>query len=314
MKILSKSIALLICISNFLSQLKSQSAEFFYPIQQDVRIGDYFNFIDTTIIEIEKTIYYKLTEHLLARANPYLINRLKSTDYYEMKNRTGAKVYNQANLLVFRAGDSLRIPSSEEAAQIFALQQTTQLDINLPEYRLRIIENGDTLFTFPIRIGQNRNRLLEAVGREVDLRTRCGRGQVAVLHRDLVHVDPVTADTFTHTRRDDGFTTRMPQIPWIEPRIDGLLRGQWIHPTTNLKTLEKPYSNGCIGVRESDAWITYFFAPVGTSVVIRYDLEIPDGQGGVRVLEDVYFREPEWFLPMQPAAAADQDGWTDDTD
>ncbi len=274
---------------------------FFYKITEDVRIRDLFKFIDSTINFLQPKLSYKLTEHLLLRANPDLISDLENTDYYTLKNRTGLTVYDHGNLIILYKNDSLRIPSASEAEQIFALQATTQININLPEFRLRIIENGETIFTCPIRIGQNRNRFLEAVGHEIDLRTKTGRGQIAVLHRDLVHVDPVSGDIYTHTRRDDDVTTLMPFIPWIEPRINGQLFGQWIHPTTNPKTLEKPYSNGCMGLREGDAWRVYAFSPVGTAVLIRYDLEVADGQGGTTFLDDVYFREPEWFLPMQSA-------------
>lgn len=55
----------------------------------------------------------------------------------------------------------------------------------------------------------------------------------------------------------------------LEPAIDGIRIGQLIHLTTNLATLGKLSSNGCIGLRESDAWMVYYYAPLGTKVLFR---------------------------------------------
>ena len=80
----------------------------------------------------------------------------------------------------------------------------------------------------------------------------------------------------------------MPQIPWIETEIDDVRNGQMIHPTTNTKTLGKISSNGCIGTKESDAWIIYYYAPLGTAITIRYDLEITKVNGDKVKLKDIY--------------------------
>jgi L,D-transpeptidase ErfK/SrfK len=76
----------------------------------------------------------------------------------------------------------------------------------------------------------------------------------------------------------------MPLIPWIEPKLGGRRTGQLIHPTSNPKSLGKAYSNGCIGTREADAWRIYYHAPLGTRVVVRYDLRVADT---IR-LKDIY--------------------------
>jgi L,D-transpeptidase ErfK/SrfK len=80
----------------------------------------------------------------------------------------------------------------------------------------------------------------------------------------------------------------MPQIPWIETEIDGVRNGQMIHPTTNPETLERAYSNGCIGTREGDAWIIYYYASLGTPIKIRYELSVKDQKGEMVVLKDIY--------------------------
>ena len=61
-----------------------------------------------------------------------------------------------------------------------------------------------------------------------------------------------------------------------------------IHPTTNPVTLGKASTNGCIGTSEADAWIVYYYAPVGTPVNIRYDLNVQDDNNGPLVLDDIY--------------------------
>jgi len=84
--------------------------------------------------------------------------------------------------------------------------------------------------------------------------------------------------------------TLMPQIPWTEVELDGMRYGQMIHPTTNPETLERAYSNGCIGLGEADAWCFYYHAPLGTPVVFRYDLETVNETGDTIMLPDIYKR------------------------
>ena len=144
------------------------------------------------------------------------------------------------------------------------------------------------LFTFPVRVGQFRERYLKFGDRVTDLRTKTGIGSIVkhVKHPDFYN--PVDGKRFYVTRRDDGKTTMMPQIPWIETEINNVRNGQMIHPTTNPNTLGKAYSNGCIGVREADAWIVYYYAPLGTKLRIRYDLETYDEGKVIFVLRDIY--------------------------
>ena len=80
----------------------------------------------------------------------------------------------------------------------------------------------------------------------------------------------------------------MPQIPFIETEINGIRNGQLIHPTTNPITLEKAYSNGCIGTKEADAWVIYYYAPIGTKIRIRYDINVKNSMGKKIVLKDIY--------------------------
>ena len=162
------------------------------------------------------------------------------------------------------------------------------IDINIPEFRLRIVEGRDTLYSFLVRVGRNQKQYLALAGTIVDLRTRPGEGHIVRISRHPLFLDPHYGRRFTHTRRDDGRTTLMPVIPWLEPEIDGQRYGQLIHPTTNPKTLGKAYSNGCIGLGEADAWYQYYYAPVGTRVNFRYSLQVVNSQGDTIQLKDIY--------------------------
>ncbi|MCB9235400.1 MAG: L,D-transpeptidase [Bacteroidia bacterium] len=257
------------------------------PLKKNVRMHDYYCFIDSVVHAWDSLVNYPLTEHLLVRANPWIIDTLAGQDYYLWAARDSF-VYDQKEMIVLKKGDSLGIPSLRQAAAIIHDLEHTLIDVNIPEFRLRIYQHDTLLYKFPVRVGQYRKRYLALAGHEVDLRTHTGTGKIVRIARDPWFIDPCGGKRFTHTRRDDGRTTWMPMIPWMEPELDGTRWGQLIHPTTNPKTLEKAYSNGCIGTKESDAWIIYYHAPVGTAVKFRYDLNVVDEKGDTLLLKDIY--------------------------
>ncbi len=256
-------------------------------IQENIIVGEYFHFMDSLIMAYDSLVPYVLTEHLLVRANPWIIDSLAETDYYRQIEK-GRFIYDQKKMTILQEGDTLFIPTLTIASEIMRRQLQTIIDINIPEFKLRIYEKDKLLYEFPIRVGQKRKRYLKTAGREEDLRTKTGVGFIDRIERDPSFINPVDGKRFTHTRRDDHKTTLMPQIPWIEPQIDGHCYGQMIHPTTNPETLGKAYSNGCIGTKEADAWYIYYYAPLYTKVVIRYDLEIVNEEGDTILLKDIY--------------------------
>lgn len=259
----------------------------FIRIPHPIRIKGYFAFMDSLLVTQDSLLDYELDEHLLVRANPWLINRLANTDYYLQKAR-GIKIMDQVECTVLRTRDSLLIPDAGFAHRIRQQMQNTVIDINLPEFVLRIVEDEEVKYTFPVRIGQDRIRYLAMAGRNVDLRTRTGIGEITRISKQPTYINPSNNRVYRKTRRDDGEVTALPIIPWLEPTIDGIRYGQLIHPTTNPVTLGKTSSNGCIGTRESDAWVIYYHAPIGTRVVIRYDRQIVDSQGDTILLPDIY--------------------------
>ena len=254
---------------------------------RDITVGHYFDYIDSLVKKYDPLVPYTLSEHLLVRANPWIIDTLANTDYYRMIERDSF-VYEQRSLIVLRTTDTLFIPDAVTASEITKKIESTLIDVNIPEFKLRIYEGESLLYTFPVRVGQNRSRYLAMCERVTDLRTIPGKGKIIRHSRNPDFYDPVSCKQFYMTKRDDQRTTLMPQIPWIETEINGIRNGQMIHPTTNPKTLGKPYSNGCIGTTEADAWIIYYHAPLGTSLKIRYDLLIKDGFNSSQRLPDIY--------------------------
>ena len=258
-----------------------------FIVPHDVRIKDYFTFIDSVSRSFDSILPYKLTEYILVRNNPFIIDTLENTDYYRRKLRDTV-IYDQKELVILKRGDVLKIPTLAVADTIKAKLARTRLDINIPEFKLRIIEGGDTVYSFPIRVGQNRTRFLSEVGREVSLKTRTGSGFIVHSYKKDYFVDPLEGKKFTSTKRDDSTMTLMPLQPWLEPKMEGQFWGQLIHPTTNETSLGKPFSNGCMGTREADIWRIYYYAPVGTKVKVRYDLTIKNDSGEMVRLKDIY--------------------------
>lgn len=258
-----------------------------HKIIEPVKMKDYFEYMET-ILGIYDTIPgVKINEYHLAHHNQWLINRLCNTDYYRLKDK-GIVNKKHSELSILRPSDRFRIPNAAEMAQIDDDLANTLLDINLPEFKLRIIQHGEVLHEFPVRIGQTRRKYLAMAGHEVNLRTRTGIGEIMRINKNPAFINPANNHVYSKTTRDDGIRTDLPQIPWLEPSIDGIRYGQLIHPTTNPRTLGKASSNGCIGTREADAWLIYYHAPLGTQVIIRNDRHIIDSQGDTILLPKVY--------------------------
>lgn len=256
-------------------------------VQKDVSLGSYFDFLDSLVCQYDSLIPYPLDEHLLVRANDWIIDTLENTDYYR-RMKKGQFVYDQRELIILKKGSVLQIPDVELAANILGKRAMVTLDLNIPEYKLRIIEADKINYTFPVRVGKNEVKYLKMANREVNLRTTPGIGEIVRIQRFPAFINPVNGHRYEQTKRDDGRFTKMPLIPYIEPEIDGHRYGQLIHPTTNPITLGKASSNGCIGLKEADVWRLYYYAPIGTKVVFRYDLDIQNEQGEWIRLEDIY--------------------------
>ena len=264
-----------------------QDTSKFIIVPRDIPIKEYFQFVDSIVTGFNEFHSYSITEHVLVRLNPWIIDSLASTDYYTMIERDSF-VYDQKELLVLRRSDTIRMPDSIQSVNLKNVFKKTHIDVNIPEYKLRIYEDSLLIYEFSVRVGRNESKYLKMAGRIESLKTKSGKGTIVKHVRDPEYYNPVNAQQYHLTKRDDDRTTKLPQVPFIETEINGLRNGQLIHPTTNPVTLGKAYSNGCIGTKESDAWLIYYHSPIGTVINIRYDLSILDKEGNSLVLKDIY--------------------------
>lgn len=259
-------------------------------LKKEITVENYFQFLDSLVNKYDSLTSYKLSEHLLVRANPWIIDTLQNTDYYR-RIAQDSFVYNQKNMAVLAKGAILVIPDSILAEKIQNSFKSTLIDVNIPEFKLRIYEANNILYDFPVRVGRDEKAYLEMSGRIQDLKTKTGKGRIVNHVRNPRYVNPVNNHEYFVTKRDDERVTKLPQIPFVETEINGVRNGQLIHPTTNAVTLGKAYSNGCIGTSEADAWVIYYFAPLETKIEIRYDLNVVNKEGDSIILKDIYSKK-----------------------
>jgi len=79
-------------------------------------------------------------------------------------------------MIALPKGNSIVIPDSIHAKKLLRAFQNTRIDINIPEFKLRIYEDSILLSEFPIRVGRNEKKYLEMSGRIQDLKTKTGEG------------------------------------------------------------------------------------------------------------------------------------------
>jgi L,D-transpeptidase ErfK/SrfK len=256
-------------------------------VKKDVPIRTYFKWMDSLVNVFNKKSNYAIDEYVLVKANLWILDTLAHTDYYYLKEK---EIFNEdsQSLIVLQKGQILFFPDSLQTHEIKERMANTYIDVNIPEFKLRIIENGKELFKFPVRVGQNKKTYLAMANGEVDLRTKSGIGTIVRVNKSPAFINPKNNHKYYTTKRDDNKVTKLPAIPWVEPEINGQRFGQLIHPTTNMATLGKAFSNGCIGLRESDAWFLYYYAPLTTKIVIRYDLQGKDDEGKDILFTNIY--------------------------
>lgn len=258
-----------------------------YTIASDIRMGNYFESIDSICDSINTFSQDSIHAYELVHANPWLLDTLMAQDYYIAKDR-GVLIEDQKQLIALHRGDSLHIPSSSECDSIRRMLQSVLIDVNIPEFTLRIWLDDRVIHTCPVRVGKNQRKYLALARHVVDLRTPIGEGSIVRIERNPLYMNPVDGHRYKATRRDDGNYTQLPRIPFLEPIIAGRRSGALIHPTTNRSTLGKAISNGCVGLSEADAWMVYYYAPLGTKVRFRYDLNPTLGAEGSPLLNDIY--------------------------
>lgn len=266
------------------SSLDMEESPCIYEVEKDIKAKDYFKFMDALVLSQNAVLGYEINEYHIARTNPKIMDAIAATDYYVGK-AAGISIDDPKEIVILKKGASLNIPSEEEIAALNKKMANTVIDVNIPEFKLRILEGTEIVHEFDVRVGKNTSRYLAMVGRDVSLKTQPGVGTITRIAKDAKFINPRDNKVYKVTRRDDGVVTKLPNVPWLEPSLNGTRYGHLIHPTTNNRTLGKAYSNGCIGTSEAAGWYIYFHAPIGTKVQFRYDLEVSDSE---EKLKDIY--------------------------
>ncbi len=129
-------------------------------IPKYIFVGDYFGYIDSLVQRYDSLVPYPLSEHLLVRNNPWVIDTLANTDYNRRMEKDSF-IYDQRQQIVLPKGLTLKLPDSTKACRMLEEFAHTEIDINMPEFRIRIFQDDILLYTSPIRVGQNRKRYLK---------------------------------------------------------------------------------------------------------------------------------------------------------
>ena len=151
----------------------------------------------------------------------------------------GSFVYDQIKMIVLRETDSLVVLDSTAASRTLNAMNNTWIDVNIPEFKLRIYQDSTWFYTFPIRIGQSRERYLVMGDRITAMRTMTAKGKVIRVERNPKFYNPVDGKQFFTAKRDDEKRTFMPLIPWIETEINGIRNGRMIHRLLTQKAWKK---------------------------------------------------------------------------
>ena len=187
----------------------SKSTDKLIIVNKNIQVKSYFQYIDSIVKHYNSINNYKLSEHILVRHNPWIIDSLANTDYYRMIAKDSF-VYNQKDLIVLRKGCSIKIPDSLESSNIEKEFKSTWIDLNIPEYKLRIYRDSVLLHEFLVRVGRNEKKYLKMAGRVLDLKTKTGSGTIVKYVKNPDYYNPVNGNQYFVTNRDDGKVTKLP--------------------------------------------------------------------------------------------------------
>lgn len=129
-------------------------------INEDVPINSYFKWMDSIVAVHNQTHNYDIDEYLIVHNNPWIIDTLAHTDYYYLMDR-GIFNEDSQSLIALKKDQVLVIPDSLQTQELKAQLDATSLELNIPEFRLRIIQNENELYKFPVRVGKVGKKYLE---------------------------------------------------------------------------------------------------------------------------------------------------------
>ena len=103
-------------------------------ISKNIKIKSYFTYIDSIVYAYDSLVSFDLSEHLLVRANPWIIDSLKNTDYYRMMEKDSF-VYNQKELIILKEGSQLIVPDERLANSILkSFEKTLGWTTYIPKF------------------------------------------------------------------------------------------------------------------------------------------------------------------------------------
>ena len=295
LKTLQLLLSIFILVGSFRISFSQPYKQFLFDtVKSDIKVKNYFTYIDKIVAKYNDTLNYSINEYTLVNNNPWIIDSLAATDYYYNRER-GKKIKNQKDFIIIPKGTILNIPTQIQHEAIMQNLLQNRIVVNVPEYKLRIFNNGLLLKDALIRVGKNESRYLASIEKYTDLRTKPGHGKVHSTERNPTWINPVDGHKYTETTRDDKEKTVMPITPSITLNVNNVITGQLIHATTNPETLGKAYSNGCMGTNEFDIWYIYYYSPPGVNVEIIYDLNPLGTEDTSDDLKDIYKEKEHKF-------------------
>ena len=75
-------------------------------VPRDIQMKRYFEFMDSLVVCYDSLVDYALTEHILVRNNPWIIDTLASYDY-DVRILKGDTIMDQKEEVMLRKGDTL---------------------------------------------------------------------------------------------------------------------------------------------------------------------------------------------------------------
>src|SRR5690554_2549259 len=140
-------------------------------VNKDVPIRSYFKWMDGIVADYNQAHNYEVDEYIIVHNNKWIIDTLAHTDYYYLMDR-GIFNEDSQSLLALTKNQVLVIPDSIQTQNIKAQLCNTSLELNIPEFRLRIIQNEKEIYKFPVRVGQTGKRYMAMAKATVDMRTK----------------------------------------------------------------------------------------------------------------------------------------------
>lgn len=134
------------------------SVEEIIIIPKDVPMRNYFKWMNSVIAVHNQNRTYLIDEYILIQNNFWILDTLVHTDYYYKMEK---KLFNEDSqvLIALHKGQTLTVPDSLQSEKINDRLGNTFIGINIPEFRLRIVENRKEIYQLPFVKGRMENAI-----------------------------------------------------------------------------------------------------------------------------------------------------------